>query len=162
MCNISCLHQKYKSTLRGIFMRIKVGQIVDIDKEVSLRDLTPLDRIIASCQQAYRNTKFYQRRYAQTQEKLEQQQHKVKEVLFNNLLGIISEQLRDNKLLAEKDDVCESILIEVPARFEQFLREVISMKEFLPYEVTIVEPNKLVQKFAKVPCLLHISNRELT
>lgn len=140
-------------------MRIKVGRIVNVDKDVNLADLSPMDRIIAAATNAYRNTSFYKRRYAETQEKREEQLRKVKEALANNLLSIISRQLRGNQLLAEKGDVCEAILLEVPARFTDHLKDVISMQEFMQYNITVIYPNKLVQKFAKAPLLLYVENR---
>ena len=140
-------------------MRIEVGRVVNVDKDVNLADLSPMDRIIAAATNAYRNTSFYKRRYAETQEKREEQLRKVKEALANNLLSIISRQLRGNQLLADKGDECEAILLEVPARFNDHLKDVISTQEFMQYNITVIYPNKLVQKFAKAPLLLYVENR---
>ena len=50
-------------------MRILVGRVVDVDADVNLADLSPLDRIIASATNAYRNTGLYKRRYAESEER---------------------------------------------------------------------------------------------
>ena len=57
-------------------MRVKVGRMVDVDQDVNLADLSPLDRIISSAINAYRNTSMYRRRFAETEEKKEEQDRK--------------------------------------------------------------------------------------
>lgn len=141
-------------------MRVKVGRVVDLTKDVNLSDLSPLDRIIASATNAYQNTNFYRRRVAETQEKLDEQTRKVKEALANNILAIISQQLRDNKLLGEKGDKCVGLLLKVPNRFVPYLSEVISMQEFIPYSINIIPPSKAAQRFMDAPYLLYVESRE--
>lgn len=142
-------------------MRVKVGRVVNLDKDVNLGDLSPLDRIIASATNAYRNTSFYKRRFAESQERRDEQLRKVKEALGNNLLSIITQQLKNNQLLEEKEDTCIGILLEVPARFSPYLQEVISMQEFMPYNMTVIPANPTVRKFAEPPVLLYVENKSI-
>lgn len=140
-------------------MRIKVGQVVNVDADVNLADLSPIDRVIAAGLNAYHNTGMYRRRYAETEERKEEQRRKVREALIDNLLSVIYPELEENKLLSSKGDVCQSILVEVPSRFTPFLAEVIESHEFDAYTITIIPPSNLLAKFANPPYLLHISNK---
>lgn len=143
----------------GDCMRIKVGQIVDIEKDVNLMDLSPLDRVIASATNAYRNTNLYKRRFAETEEKREEQNRRVRESLIDSILSVIIPELELNKTLKEKDDKCCAILIKVPARFKKFINEVTSSHEFDAYEITVIPPSRSLDKFFDAPYLLYIESR---
>ena len=140
-------------------MRVKVGRIVDVEADVNLADLNPLDRVIASAINAYHNTKMYQRRFAETEEKRQEQLRKVREALIDNLLQVIVAQLERNELLKDKGDECFAILVEVPARFKPCISDVVIAHEFDAYEITVIPPSKVIAKFARPPYLLHICNR---
>lgn len=140
-------------------MRIKVGRVVDLDKDVSLADLSPLDRIIASATNAYHNTTMYKRRYAETEEKREEQRRKVRETLADSLLSVIHPELDANKTLGGKGDKCFAMLVKVPARFKAFLPEVVSSHEFDAYTTQIIPPSRSLSKFFDAPYLLYIENK---
>lgn len=140
-------------------MRVKVGRKVDIDKDVNLSDLSPLDKIIASAENAYRSTNFYKRRYAETQEKIEEYKRKVKESLINNLLTI-AKQMQDNIFLEKKNDTCVGLLVSIPNRYSEYLEDVIRQQEFMQYNIIIIPPNKTFLKFCKAPYLLYIEHRD--
>lgn len=140
-------------------MRIKVGRIVDVDKDVNLSDLSPLDRIIASATNAYRNTSMYRRRYAETEEKLEEQRRKIRETLTDSLLSVITPELEANKTLESRGDKTVGMLIKVPARFEKFLSDVLQSHEFDAYETTVIPPDKSLKKFCTAPILVYVENR---
>ena len=140
-------------------MRIKVGRIVDLDKEVSLFDLSPLDRVIASAIHAYHNTSMYKRRYAETEEKFEEQRRKIREKLTDSLLAVIHPELDFNKTLSKKDDKCFALLLKVPARFKSFLPDVISSHEFDAYSIKIIPPVQSLSKFFDAPYLLYVESK---
>ena len=140
-------------------MRVKVGRLVDVDKEVNLSDLSPLDRIISAAINAYRNTAMYRRRYAETEEKREEQKRKVREALTDSLLAVIHPELDANRTLSTKDDVCCGLLVKVPARFKLFISDVIEAHEFDAYSITVIAPSKSLSKFSDPPYLLYIENR---
>lgn len=140
-------------------MRVKVGRVVDVDKEVNLADLSPLDRIIASAINAYRNTSMYRRRYAETEEKKEEQRRRVREALTDALLAAIHPELDSNATLGKQGDVCVGMLLKVPARYKQFLGDVITTHEFDAYEMTIIPPSRSLSKFSNPPYLLYVKNR---
>lgn len=137
-------------------MRILVGRVVDVDADVNLADLSPLDRIIASATNAYRNTGLYKRRYAESEERRQEQLRKVRESLTDNLLSVITPNLVENKMLKSKGDECRGLLLEVPYRFNYCLAEVVSTHEFDAYDITIIPPSKMLSKFAKPPSLLYV------
>lgn len=140
-------------------MRIQIGRIVNVDSDVNLADLSPIDRIIAAGINAYRNTGIYRRRYAETEEKKMEQQRKVREALIDNLLSIIYPQLEENKLLSDVDDTCVGILVEVPPRFVPLLGETLESHEFDAYDIKVIPPSKLLSKFASPPYMLYICNK---
>lgn len=140
-------------------MRVKVGRLVDTEKDINLADLSPLDRIIASAINAYHNTKMYKRRFAETEEKREEQKRKVRETLTDSLLACIHPELDANKTLGEKGDRCYGILLKVPARFKNFLPEVIMAHEFDAYNTQIIPPVRSIAKFCDAPYLLYVENK---
>ncbi len=140
-------------------MRIPVGRIVNADAEVNLADLKPLDRIIAAAINAYHNTKMYRRRYAETEEKRQEQMRKVREAIIDNLMSVIVSELEQNTLLKDRGDHCKAILLEVPPRFKTYLMDIVEAHEFAAYNITIVPPSTLLSKFANPPYLLFISNK---
>ena len=74
-------------------MRVRVGQIVNVDEDVNLVDLSPIDRIIAAGMNAYRNTGMYRRRYAETEERKEEQRRKIRETLIDSILAVVTQEL---------------------------------------------------------------------
>lgn len=140
-------------------MRIKIGEIVNPDASVNLADLKPLDKIIAAAMNAYHNTNMYRRRYAETEERKQEQLRKIKESLTDNILSTIVPELEQNQLLAEKGDVCAGVLLEIPARFKSCIAEVIEAHEFDAYEMTLIHPNSMLSKYSSPPLLLLVTNR---
>ena len=140
-------------------MRVEVGRIVNVDEDVNLSDLSPIDRIIASGINAYRNTGVYRRRYAETEERKEEQRRRIRETLIDSLLQVITAEMEQNNLASKKGDECSALLLEVPARFKTFLYDAIESHEFDAYEITVVPPSKLLSKFADPPYLVYITGR---
>lgn len=140
-------------------MRVKVGRVVNMDKDINLADLSPLDRIIASAKNAYQNTSLYQRRYAETEEKREEQKRRIRETLTDSILAAIQPELLENRTLEGKSDKCAAVLIKVPSRFKQFLSEVVTAHDFDAYNVVIIPPSSSISKFCDPPYLLYIENK---
>lgn len=140
-------------------MRVKVGKIVDTDKEVNLIELSPIDRIIAAATNAYHNSAMYQRRYAETEEKKEEQRRKVRETLTDSLLAVMHPELDENQTLKEKDDKCIAILVKVPSRFKMFLPDVLASHEFDAYTSIIIPPTKSIKKFADPAYLVYLESK---
>ena len=122
-------------------------------------ELSPLDRIITSATNAYHSTSMYQRRYAETEEKKQEQMRKVREKLTDNILSVIHPELDANATLAEKNDKCFAMLIKVPNRFKGFLSDVLSSHEFDAYSTQIIPPSKSLLKFCDAPFLVYIENK---
>lgn len=140
-------------------MRLRVGQIVNVDEDVNLADLSPIDRIIAAGMNAYRNTGMYRRRYAETEERKEEQRRKIRETLIDSILSVITQELEGNTLASTKGDICAGLLLEIPARFKSFLAEAIEAHEFDAYTLTIIPPSRLLSKYADPPYRLYVTHR---
>lgn len=140
-------------------MRVEVGKKVDVDQDVNLIQLSPLDRIIASATNAYRNTSIYRRRFAESEERKNEMMRKRREVLTDSILSVLYKQLHNNSILQSKGDTCVGILISVPHRYTRYLRDVLSTHDFDPYNVTVIPPNRSIAKFADPPTLLYVESR---
>lgn len=140
-------------------MRLKVGRVVDMDKDINLMDLSPLDRIISAATNAYHGTSMYQRRYAETVEKQEEQKRKVRETLTDSILSVIQPELEGNSTLGERGDKCYAMLVKIPARFKGFLADVLTSHEFDAYSTTIIPPSESISKFFDAPYLVYIESK---
>lgn len=140
-------------------MRIRVGRIVDTTKDINLVDLSPMDRIIASVINAYHSTSMYRRRFAETEEKREEQRRRVRETLTDSLLAVITPELEGNKTLEPLGDKCRAMLIKVPSRYKSYLSDVIKSHEFDAYDTKIISPIKDISKFCEPSYLLYVENK---
>lgn len=140
-------------------MRLKIGRIVDADADVNLSDLSPIDRIIAAGISAYHNTDFYKRRIADSDEKIEEENRKIRDAIISNLSIVVSAELESNKSLASKGDVCRAIIVEIPSRFVPMLSEALSSHYFDAYNIRVIPPSKMLKKFADPPYCLYIENK---
>ena len=140
-------------------MRVKVGHLVDTEKDVNLIDLSPLDRVIAAATNAYHTTSLYQRRYAETEEKKEERRRKVREKLTDSLLAVIHPELDANTTLSNKGDKCHAMLLKVPSRFRRYLSDVLELHEFDGYYTQIIYPSKSISKFCDAPLLVYVESR---
>ena len=140
-------------------MRIQIGKLVNTDVEVNLSELKPIDRIIASALNAYHGTAMYRRRFADTEEKKEEQRRKIRESLLDNILAVAIPELESNALLSDKNDVCNAVLLEVPSRFKSFLSDIVDAHELDAYEIIIIPPETLLRKSADPPYLVYIGNK---
>ena len=140
-------------------MRIKIGRIVDIEQDVNLVELSPLDRIIAAATNAYHNTGMYKRRYAASEERKEEQRRQIREKLTDSLLSVIHPELDNNKTLSSRGDQCVAMLVKVPPRFKSFLVDVLSSHEFDAYNTKIIQPSQSLSKFCEAPFLVYIENK---
>lgn len=139
-------------------MRIKIGTIVNADADVNLADLKPLDRIVAAAINAYHNTAMYKRRYAESEEKRQEQYRRVRETVIDSILAILVSEMEANTLLNGKDDKCIGLLLGVPNRYKDYLNDIVDAHEFAAYNITIVPPSAVLSKFANPPHLLLITS----
>lgn len=144
-----------------IKLRVLVGKMVNVEKPVNLMDMSRLDRIIYSAISGYHNTSFYRRRIAQTEEREEERRRQLRDSLTDGLLSVIYKQLTTNQLLADKNDVCVAVLIEIPVKYVPFIEDVINTKDFIAYEITHIRPNRDAERFSKnLPHLIRIAQRK--
>lgn len=141
-------------------MQILVGKIVDVNCPVNLTDLSPLDRIIYSAIDAFYKLPFYRRRIAQNKEREEEENRRIREKLLDGILSVVHLQIDTNQLLKDKNDKCESILLEIKPRYTKFIDEVISARDFSGYTIEHIKPNRDISKFNKtLSHLLYITQR---
>lgn len=102
---------------------------------------------------------MYRRRYAETEEKKEEQRRRVREALSDSLLAAIHPELDANTTLGKVNDVCTGMLLKVPARYKQFINDVILTHEFDAYEIVVIPPSRSLSKFSNPPYLLYVKSR---
>lgn len=140
-------------------MRVEIGRKVDIEQDVNLADLSPLDRIISAAANAYRNTSIYKRRFAESEERKSEMRRRRREALTDSILSVLYKQLHNNSILKAHGDECTGVLLEIPFKYNRYLSEVLSTHDFDPYNVTVIPPNRSIAKFAEPPTLLYIESR---
>lgn len=141
-------------------MRITVGKIVDVDCPVNLSELAPIDRIIYSAIDAFHKLPFYKRRLAQSKEREEEENRRIRETLLDGILSVVHLQIDMNHLLNSKNDKCKAILLEIKPRYVRFIDEVISVKDFSGYKIEHIKPNRDILKFnSNLSHLIYITQR---
>lgn len=140
-------------------MRIPVGKVVDVSKEVNLADLKPLDRIIAATIQQWRSTSWYKRRVADTEEAREEKRRAIILAFQKSILAAVQRGMRSHPM--EGAAPVNAVLLEIPYRYNEFLETAIKSRDFDIYDCRIVTPSRALSKFAKPPTLLYVVQREV-
>ena len=152
-------------------MRVKVRSILDVDKPINLRRLSPKDKIVAGIMTQIKSTNIYKRNRQRKLEAVYLEQLKQDEDLKNYLLALIYRELIQNNTLSTKDKVCESIIIEVSQRYQDSLERLFPNlfgkqgepnKDFLSYDITKIEENTDIRRaFKEMPIRLKCSKKHL-
>ena len=141
-------------------MRIKIRSILDNDKPVSLINLKPIQKIEAGLIAMWHNTEMYKVELNKKVEESNINQIQQDEKLKNVILAMIYRELIQNKTLSSENTSCESIIISVDARHSQSLKRVLKHKDFLAYNVSIVDEDADIRKaFKSMPILLKVSKK---
>lgn len=137
-------------------MRLKVGRIVDVSKDVNLLDLKPMERIVAAARNAYENTSYYRRRVADSEEAREEKKLKIRMFLQDNLLAVLQKVQKDfsNKQVS-------SVLLKVPSKYEAFIDDVLASRDFSEYDVTVIHPRYSASKYCSPPILVYVRVKEV-
>ena len=139
-------------------MRVKVGQVVDTDKDVNLSDLKPVDRIIAAAMNAYKSTAIYKRRFSESEERKAELNRKRREALTDAILGTAFKYLERSGALPDGSN-CDSVLVSVSPKYTKYLYDILESHSLDAFQVKLVPPSKDLSKFIEAPYLLHISKR---
>lgn len=152
-------------------MRVKIRRELDTDKPINLKKLSPIDKIKAGIITQWKTTDFYRRNRQRKEEAFYVEKMRKDENVKSYLLALIYKELSRNSTLADKNKVCESIIIEVNQQNEDSLKRLFPNlfdgtgephKDFLPFEITRVAENADIRRaFSNMPILLRCSKKQL-
>lgn len=143
-----------------IIIRVKVRSIVDTEKQINLKELKPADKIIAGFISQWHQTKFYRNMKKRESEQEFARITKMDEQTKETILAFIYAELNRNSSLAKYDEHCTEIIIKVDAKYKESLERIITHKDFISYNLQLMEENSDMRKaFSNMPILLKISKK---
>lgn len=157
-------------------MRVKMREVVNIDKPVDISKLSPLQKILVSIRYSWRNTNYYRNRRERELSLKYRMKADREEALKNELLTYIYSELMENRFFKqraekqrESDRVrpvevrkCSSIVLAVDRSYEEDLRRVLKHKEFISFSITYLDCNPdMLKSFNKIPILLEVRYKVL-
>lgn len=139
-------------------MRVKIREELDVRAPVNLKKLSALGKIKAGLSTMWQNTEIYQKALNKNMEAaniaiLQKDDH-----LKNLILGQLYLELNDNKTLSEKDARCSTVILAIDYHYKKSLQRILSHKEFLQYQIELVDENPDIRKaFCDMPILIKFS-----
>lgn len=143
-------------------MRCKMRSEVELDEDgmADLRQLNTLEKIVTSIRISLRNTKMAKNRRQREVEQAYRREVEEEEGLKSVLLQRIYNELVRNNFLDKKGLHTRDITLAIDARMEDVLKRIITHKDFVSYDMSIIEPNSDVKKcFTDTPILLNIRKK---
>lgn len=141
-------------------MRVKVREELDVTAPINLRRLSPVMKIYAGFLTMWYNTSFYKTGLHKRQEDENIRMMQRDENLKDLLLAQIYNELINNRTLNERGEECSVVYLSVDSKYRKSLERVIHHKDFLPYDVEIVQENSdLRLAFHDMPYLLKVSKK---
>ncbi|MNN11607.1 hypothetical protein D3C81_1245720 [compost metagenome] len=133
-------------------MRVFVREKIDIDKEIDLDVLKPLERIVVATRSAISKTSIF-RDYKQ-KELDRELVHRMKTI--EDLKLVLLYHL-DRKL---SSDNIKCAYIDVDRRYDEYLDETLNSIDFMSYDIKIMEENSdYLVAFPDLPILLKVGRK---
>lgn len=143
-------------------MRCKMRTEVELDEDgmADLRQLSTVEKITTSIRISFRNTKMAKNRRQREIENAYRKSVEEEDGLKSVLLQRIYNELVRNNFLGKKGLHTKDITLAVDARMEDVLRRIIKHKDFVSYDIVILEPNPDVKKcFLDTPILVNVRKK---
>jgi hypothetical protein len=138
-------------------MKVKIREVVDIESEIDLTKLSPLQKILVALRREYRDTKYYRNKMEREMEKDYRQRTAKEERLKEIILTQVHEELIRNTEMSKRGLTCAAIQFAVARHFEDTLREIVKHKEFISFDIRFIPCNKdLLRSFNKIPVLIEV------
>lgn len=143
-------------------MRVAMRRVVDLDDSgsVDLRPLTPFQKIITSFMISLRNTTFVKNRLRKDEQAVYKEKLMREEELKSVILGRLYTELIKNNFMGEKGLSASSVILEIDRSMEQTLLSIKDHKDFMSYNINIIQPDPdMLRCFKDIPILLEASRK---
>lgn len=143
-------------------MRCRMRSEVELDEDgmADLRQLSPVEKLTTSIRISFRNTKIAKNRRQREIEEEYRRSVEEEDGLKSALLKRIYSELVKNNFLGKKGLHTKDITLAVDARMKDVLNRVITHKDFVSYDITVLQPNKdVVECFPDVPILINVRKK---
>jgi hypothetical protein len=145
-------------------MRVKIRRVIDLDAEINISKLSPLEKIIVPILKSLKDSKFYRRQIEAKMEKEQKERIAKEERLKESILSRAYGELTENKWmdLNQPGLVCKEVGLTVNRAYESVLHEVIKHQDFSSYHIHIWECNKdLLMAYPKLKIVISVSRKVL-
>lgn len=141
-------------------MRVKVRSLIDTDQAVNLKELKPLEKITVGLISQWHQNKFYLRmknlKHEQEMARVAKMDEQLKDVLLTHVYAEFSQ----NRSLAKQGCECQTIVLSVNSAFRESLDRIRKHKDFLPFNLELVEENEDLRKcFSNMDILLKVTRK---
>lgn len=141
-------------------MRVKIREVVDLDKPVDISRLSPMQRLSVALTTWYRSGELYKRKLNRKLEQEFREKVKREELVKDLLMSQIHLQLTQNEEMGKRGLVCSEATIVIDRKQEKALREVVKHKEFISYNIKILDCHPdLLRSYAEIPLLVKVTTK---
>lgn len=141
-------------------IRVKVRSIVDTDKPVNLKELKPVDKVVAGFISQWHQTSFYKKIKRKESEEEYAKLSKMDESLKETILTYVYAELNRNTSLSRYDTKCVELVLAINAKYKDSLGRIMHHKDFLPFNLELIEENGDMRRaFNNMAILLKITKK---
>lgn len=143
-------------------MRSFVRKELDVSKPINLRKLSPVMKIYVGIVKKWQSSDWYQTNYNKRLEEIYMKQVQKDESLKEMMLAQLYKELSQNATLHEKGLTTKSVVLQIDSNYKDSLQRVLSHKDFLQYNMQIVEENNDLRiAFPDMPILVKVTKKSL-
>ena len=143
-------------------MKVFIRKELDVNQPINLRRLSPFMKIYAGLLTKIHSTKLYKTNLQKRLEEDYLQQVKQDENLKDALLAVLYRELSTNNTLKEKGEVCSELIVQIQRDQQESLKRIMSHKDFLIYNMTLIEENSdILKAFKNIPILLKVTKKTI-
>lgn len=141
-------------------MRVKIRQVVDPSRVPDISKLDPIPSLVVAFKQWYRQSN----RYARKMEKELTKENKIRiqkeELLKEELITVIVKTLDEGE--NNSDNSLDSIILSINREAEKELRSILSHKDFVAYNITILDCDRdMLRSFPTIPLRIQVRTKVL-
>lgn len=142
-------------------MKVEVRKELSIDN-ANLNDISARDKIFLALKSKYQESKIYRNNQKKKMDAAQKEKLRRIGLLKEELLFRLYAELSENMTLKSRDLRAKTIHLIVKQKYDDILDEVLSHKEFLPYDIVRVPENRDIRTaFPTMPIILECSKKTL-
>lgn len=141
--------------------RLFIKRVVDIDSLINLDKLRPMDRVMASIQYQYVNSKAYQRKMEEIKRKEHQAKQAKQDRLRNSLLRLLHGAFFKGNVGPEGVEL-EEVYVYIPEIYADVMLKVLDSRDLADYVYEIIDFNVNKKScFKELPYKVKFKNKVL-